>query len=213
MKKVLVLAALAALVSTSAFAATGTISNSKHDLSKYASNTQQQLCVWCHTPHGGGTQAPLWNRGTATAVAVYTSSTLNATPVFATGDAQLCLTCHDGNMSDSLTNLGGAATAPIFAAGTYTSAFTSVANLGTLTNDHPVGFTYDATLVTADGALVAAATVQGYTGANQILFGTNEVWCSSCHDVHAPGLAANFDVPFLRFANNGSALCLKCHAK
>ena len=92
MKKVLVLVAALMLVASGAMAAS--IVNSSHDLSALASNVDGELCVFCHTPHGGGTQAPLWNRGAGVditadlAFEAYASNTLDASMTY-TGDVPL----------------------------------------------------------------------------------------------------------------------------
>lgn len=216
MKKVLVLAAAMALFAAPVLAASGTITNSKHDLSALADNLQGQLCVFCHTPHGGSADAPLWNRGVKdmTIYNAYTSTTKNATIDLTVGDAKLCMTCHDGGMTDNLTNYLGSSTAPTETAPGDLS-FSGIAAIGAddLTNDHPVGFTYNAALATADGELNDPTTA----AVDALLFGTavgsKDMWCSSCHDVHKPGVLANNDVPFLRQSNAGSNLCLTCHNK
>jgi len=81
-------------------------------------------------------------------------------------------------------------------------------NLGTdLTNDHPVNFTYDAALVTADGGsgLKAPGTLAGVK-----LF-SNKVQCASCHDPHTS--ADPSGKALLRVSQTGSALCFACHSK
>jgi predicted CXXCH cytochrome family protein len=66
-----------------------------------------EICVFCHTPHGGAGEtsaAPLWNRKLAasTTYTTYTqtgSSTLEGT-VAAVGSVSLaCLSCHDGTQA------------------------------------------------------------------------------------------------------------------
>ena len=86
----------------------------------------------------------------------------------------------------------------------------STANLlGTdLSNDHPISFTYDGLLATADGGglVTPASTSLVVTGVP--LFGA-KMECASCHDVHNTlGIAK-----LLRVSTVGSALCLKCHSK
>ena len=74
-----------------------------------------QICVFCHTPHGantGVTSAPLWNRATGSATyTVYTSGTMQATAPGNTlnGGASLaCLSCHDGTQAmDNMLNQPG----------------------------------------------------------------------------------------------------------
>ncbi len=65
------------------------------------SNTEQQVCVFCHTPHNAKPSVPLWNKVLPTqAFNMYTSSsTLSPTAkkVKAPGpESMLCLSCHDG---------------------------------------------------------------------------------------------------------------------
>lgn len=201
MKKILVMAALAALVATSASAA---ILGTAHDLSAYAT-ASSETCVFCHTPHGADTTvalAPLWNRSTQNATAVYVGADMeapqNLTAVNAT-DAPLCLSCHDGSVGETLVNEPNAgatdATAYVFSSAT--------ANLGTdMSNDHPVGMDY-ATAQATDGELVDEADA----AVAPLLF-AGDMWCSSCHDVHTDALPT-----FLRISNANSALCTTCHIK
>lgn len=208
MKKVLVLVALATLVSASVYAAG--IKGTKHDLSstgggdiKVAATTE--ICVFCHTPHGASASTkytPLWNRtDTANPTANYNSSSYsqNAATDVITTDAYLCLSCHDGvqqvgalnNQPNSGTVVGA------------TNVVTGTANLGTdLSNDHPIGFVYS-TAQTADGAANLIASPVGITFA-----AGGEMWCSTCHDVHN-----NTNGQFLAINNAGSNLCLACHNK
>ena len=194
MKKIIVLVALVTLTATSAFAA---ISGSAHDLSG-AGTGVDEVCAFCHTPHNGGTQAPLWNRGAGTTVTLeYNSSTMNASSGSGTSDAPLCLSCHDAGSLTSLqmTNIPNG--------DTYNPASLTLAtnaSLGTdLSNDHPVGFSYADSTGDAD---ILAAPINGVA-----LF-DGDVWCSSCHDVHD-----NSNAPFLVMSNSNSDLCLSCHNK
>jgi len=98
----------------------GTIEGSKHDLSSSGSGGRDEICVFCHTPHGANDDldndgnpdadhaerppAPLWNRviTSMATFSMYKSDTLNsdcdATP---SPLSLVCLSCHDsaGNMS------------------------------------------------------------------------------------------------------------------
>jgi len=101
MKKVLVLAAAIALFATPALSA---ITGTKHDLSAYG-GAGNELCVFCHTPHGGATGgiAPLWNRSQVSATNFYNSATLDAATSVASAnltDAPLCLSCHALDITD-----------------------------------------------------------------------------------------------------------------
>ena len=184
------------LTSVSATRATAGVSGTSHDLSGKGWGSDQ-ICIFCHTPHNAGTAAPLWNHTLTTATfTVYSSQTMNAAPGQPDGYSKLCLSCHDGTVA-------------IDSYGTHAGSnnMTGGEALGTnLTNDHPISFTYDAALATADGGLVTpASTSQVVPGVP--LFG-GKMQCSSCHNAHD-----NTKGDFLRLSNSGSALCLKCHVK
>lgn len=204
------------LMATSAGAV---ITGSKHDLSPTGpggglatgNNPEDQLCIYCHTPHHSNTavtDAPLWNHEvTATAAfTLYTSVTLDATTTQPNGVSRLCLSCHDGTVAlDSFGGMAGTA-------GTIAGIGTGSGNVGTdLSNDHPISFVYDTALATADGELWDPATRAAGTGTIQSewLFSGNSFECASCHDVHN-GTGFN---PMLNADNNGSGLCLTCHNK
>ena len=214
MKKFVLVAALV-LFAVPSFALT--IVGTQHDLSSQnlAINAggNDEVCVYCHTPHGADTSvalAPLWNRSTVSAIgAVYGGLDLNAATVttpmtLATinaTDAPLCLSCHGGNVGKALNNPPNVGTLNL-------STYNMSANAGLTTdmsNDHPIGFRYDEVIavdVEFNSAVDAAAS-----GAAFFAVG-NEVWCSSCHDVHD-----NVNGTFLRANNAKSALCLACHIK
>lgn len=130
-----------------------------------------EICVFCHTPHGGDASAavPLWNR-TLNTPSSYTTYDDLGTSTF---DAQVapvgsvsigCLSCHDGTIAlDALLNEPGSGAdnagfsagswsgSDVAGAGTGTGANPAgsslaagiVQNLGTdLTNDHPIGMQY-----------------------------------------------------------------------
>ena len=102
----------------------GSIVNTRHNLTQsfitsgfgYAMNAYrnqyQQVCVYCHTPHGASNavEAPLWNRtvNAAGSYTNYTSGSITQTPENP-GDASLtCLSCHDGSLAvDSTINMPG----------------------------------------------------------------------------------------------------------
>ena len=206
--------------------AAGTVVGSRHDLRASGGGTATgagltEVCVVCHTPHQATTansQDPLWNH-TATATAafgVYASPTLNATPAEIGGAAigaqsvsMLCMSCHDGTVSVlSMYNPPNSGTPTVTAIATRINAagqIISNANMGTtMTDDHPVNFTYNTALATTDGGLRDPAATPAVLA---LLIG-GTVQCSSCHSTHDPT-----NTPFLRVTNAASALCLTCHIK
>jgi predicted CXXCH cytochrome family protein len=182
------------------------ITGSAHDFSGQSWNTTSEICVVCHTPHNAittVTNAPLWNHAVTTATFTpYSSGTLNAVVGQPDGSSKLCLSCHDGTVA--LENFGGVTTG--------TQTISGAALVGTnLSNDHPVSFTYDATLASNDGGLFNPTTTQsglGGTITNTMLI-AGKMQCSSCHDVHNGAGIANLLVK----TNASSALCLTCHDK
>ncbi len=178
------------------------ISGSAHDLSAQSYTTE--ICNVCHTPHNAdtttaGLAAPLWDHAiTSTATfTVYSSATLNASMGQPAGVSKLCLSCHDGSVA--LDAFAGSA-------GNVSNKMTGNAMVGTnLANDHPVSFTYNTALSSADGELFDPSSK---TAVADLLF-SEKVECSSCHDVHNTA-----NLPKLLAVNNtNSALCLTCHDK
>jgi predicted CXXCH cytochrome family protein len=183
------------------------IEGSAHDLKGESYTTE--ICNVCHTPHNATTEtaAPLWDHTvTSASFTVYTSTTLNSSPGQPSGVSKLCLSCHDGSVAIDA-----------FAGGSGTVSVTGDALVGSdLKNDHPISFTYNTALSTADGGLFnpsSATTSIGGTIEADLLFGTagsKTLECGSCHDVHA----ANATTLYLLQINNvDSDLCLTCHNK
>ena len=164
-----------------------------------------QICFPCHTPHNADitvAESPLWNHAvTASSYTLYTSNTLNATMGQPSATSKLCLSCHDGSVA--IDSYGGT---------TGTTTIGGDANFGTnLKKHHPISFTYNDALATADGGLHAPSTTNSGLGSSinsDLLFG-GKMECASCHDVHNGAGVSNL----LRKSNSGSALCLTCHNK
>ncbi len=168
------------------------ISNTKHNFSAdfapklpggasrvVSAVTENQICVFCHAPHGGTvSEGPLWNRELSGAqYPTYSSGSLDSAigpgqPLQQpTGISKLCLSCHDGTMAVGAVNVFEGrftdrigTTEDIAMTGTIAggaiaegpsgrlSGFTRF--LGTdLTNDHPISMTYDSALAAADGEM------------------------------------------------------------
>ena len=175
--------ALGALALLSGSAAAG-ISNTKHNLTstgpgvnKVDSGDTDQICVFCHTPHGAstGAPAPLWNKTLPAASSFTTYATMNSSTIDGqivdVGSVSLaCLSCHDGTQAmDNMFNApGSGAGVGTGATGvsqgyTWTGAnqtdgtLTGIAALGKdLSNDHPIGIEY-----CGGGITGATTTVSG----------------------------------------------------
>ncbi|MDH4101396.1 MAG: cytochrome c3 family protein [Nitrospirota bacterium] len=122
MKRILLVSAAIALVWASSASAMVTIT--KHNFTLSSNNVKLtaggitavngEVCVFCHTPHGAASDAPLWNRQMASAGSYtpYTSSTIDApgarTDRQPQGISLACLSCHDGTIAiDALRNAPG----------------------------------------------------------------------------------------------------------
>ncbi len=182
-----------------------TIAGSAHDFSPETWNASGEICIVCHTPHNAVTlsDAPLWNHELTTQTfTLYASPTLNATMAQPTGSSKLCLSCHDGTVA--LENFGGTTGGTNFVTG---NALVGI----DISDDHPISFTYDAALATADGGLFDPTTASSGLGGtiNDDLLLGGQLQCASCHDVHnGAGIAF-----LLRMNNAASNLCLTCHNK
>jgi predicted CXXCH cytochrome family protein len=168
-------------------------------------------CAGCHTPHNANTsyKALLWNRAYVPTAAAFTPYDVTTNADFKGGAVSLgagsatsllCMSCHDGTTAlNSVINVPAGTT---FKTGTVPGA----SGLGTdLSNDHPVGFSYDAS-ITGQGTPAKLVATPDPTKVK--LFGASgarRVECASCHDVHTSAAR------FLRSPNTNSAMCLACH--
>lgn len=177
-------AAASVLVATAQAAG---ITSTKHNLSSSgtgsnfasAGGATDQICVFCHTPHGSDTSAavPLWNKKLpTTSYATYNSVPASATSsingqILTVGSVSLaCLSCHDGTQAmDNMMNAPGAGGFNAAGAsqawtwtGTKTLASGVVTNLSAdLKNDHPIGIAYCGGGLTGSGAAVSGICGDG----------------------------------------------------
>lgn len=170
-------------------------------------------CFNCHVPHKSGDATdpdaygvPLWSNaqlldGLPT-FTLYSSASLDATDVGQpTGPSKLCLGCHDGSYF-------------VFS---FIPDSKAIFEAGDLASSHPVSFTYDTALATADGSLHDPATVTsglGGTIAEDLLDSQGKMQCTSCHDVHTSGhgdYLLKYDIDAA--AEHEALLCRACHEK
>jgi predicted CXXCH cytochrome family protein len=222
MKHVLGAIVMMALLASSAFAQSlPLMANKKHDLrfssSASVKGASESLCGYCHTPHvpATGIKVPLWSRAklTTTGYTAYSSSTMNSTPTaLATGDenvSAMCMSCHDGTALFSPTAYVKRPYSGTVNTYNTTTTVGDASNLfnGTkygagLSHTHPVNFTYDAALATADGHLES-------TPLNNVPLFSGKMQCASCHDVHSTTSGKFIRNP----GSDHSYLCVSCHQK
>ncbi len=178
------------------FSNMGSIANTRHNLShstlgagsvsqhNAARNNYQEVCVYCHTPHGANQTiaAPLWNRTIkVTNYQTYDelgTTTLTQAVTSTPGPASLtCLSCHDGQTAiDSIINMPGSGMGLISQATTQNTAF-----LNTWNNLPP-------------GALDTTQH-RGINSTNNVLgngTGSDNLGCMVCHSPE--GLAATLGI-------------------
>lgn len=238
MKKLVAVLAFAALSAgaTSAFAgmppASGVV-GSLHDMNAVVGRTDDKLgrvCAFCHTPHNadmGNVAAgslPLWNHQLG---AELTWTTYKwATPLNESldqvsgqdsmaGPSRLCMSCHDGVLAPdqhgtAVPAAGGGPLAGVRAIGLKNGVAGTAYDL---TDDHPIGFSYDDALSARNGAaslslagelaeknlkfasaIAPAGAVSGtylqpdrFANGRKIedvLFQGSIMTCATCHEVH-----------------------------
>jgi len=194
------------IVAALAVAQQDTIVNTKHNLSTSGPGpvqalSEDQVCIFCHTPHGARDVAPLWNRRDSTATYIpYDSPTLRASPGQPTGASKLCLSCHDGTIA--LGDLVSADSAIPMTGDGFMPAGGGL--IGTdLRNDHPISFSYDEAQSESGGELVPAGSLDPAIHLDEL----GMLQCTSCHDPHD-----NQFGDFLVMDNREAALCRGCHA-
>lgn len=185
-------------------------------------------------------QYPLWNKALSSVASygVYSSPSFDAmgTDIADLGGAvagsatvsNLCLSCHDGTVGVNTLYKGQYSPtgrrSPDFGGGINVAVFMPEdAQIGSdtlgLRDEHPINFTYDATLAAKSRNLVVPISdPSGLGGSRTGLQPTvgnflplfdGKMQCATCHDVHDNSTYR----PFLRASTTQSALCLACHGK
>ncbi len=178
--------------------ATAGVVGSQHDLTtgggaQGSTSNTDEVCVFCHTPHGSDTSAPvpLWNKVLG-APGSYTQYSTLQTPTFDSQEAPVgsvslaCLSCHDGTQAMDVVlnspgsggyNPSGSEIDPV-ALGVMTGS--PVPMLGTdLTNDHPISMQYGGggPLATdADGPFTGTLGDPDFVVPQKATVNTNAIW-------------------------------------
>lgn len=197
-----------------------------HNLSSQSGNTKKadtetQICIFCHTPHGSSPAAPLWGRpapqnmgsfllrnglGIANAgivnITLYNSDN-SASGDYPNGASKLCLSCHDG-MTAMGVLLGSTTINMDPIGGDYAVTVE-------LSTSHPVSFVYTSAVQTYLGA--SSYNVPSLTSG--YLDGSSRVQCTSCHQPHQDTKGTGFGIyPFWKgagLAADYDPVCQACH--
>lgn len=160
----------------------GSVANTRHNMTQQpvggvvmngSRNDYNEVCVYCHTPHGANSTvaAPLWNRTIkATTYTVYNSPSLTQ-PVSQPGNNSLiCLSCHDGQTAiDSIINMPGS--------GRYLASQTTSQNVAFLNSWNNSGGALDTAYHRGINSTDSAAG--GYQLGNGT--GSDGIGCLACH--------------------------------
>lgn len=242
-KKARGLAALFALLAAGLLAsapASAQISSSKHNLGSgdalrnTTTSGTDEICVFCHTPHGGVNTGgvPLWNKGlpSGTSYTMYSSSTMDGAAANLTGSVSLaCLSCHDGSQAmDNMINApgsgnynsggatqgytwapGSAAEAAVGTAGaTLGKLGSGVTNLTTdLSNDHPIGIRYCAATGVQGSGNITACTDKDFNIPTKASSGRWFVETAG----GAASLSKNDMILYTRATDETYVECASCH--
>jgi predicted CXXCH cytochrome family protein len=177
-----------------------------HDMSAGTSpvrGSNSSACLYCHAPHSGIAQGPLWSQTLSKQAYTFyssdTSQNLGVQPALGT-NSTLCLSCHDGTVAAGQTVPYG----KLDMSGPVTST------VGTaLESSHP----FSLVLPLQDAAslvptLASNGTTSDTTKAVKLVNGNVE--CSSCHNPHIQRVDL-YSPNFLIRDGRKGALCLSCH--
>ncbi|ORJ62916.1 hypothetical protein [Geothermobacter hydrogeniphilus] len=202
-----------------------------HNLSSLSSSNihaaaggEDRICVFCHTPHGGDPQTPLWNRPDLAlpdssyplyggvveiktiGAAKYTNT--DASIQYPNGASRMCLSCHDG-----VTAIGEVISGEII----DSSMTMSAAGTIDLAKSHPISFVYNSTVM---GLINGRKTSTEYQmppiNSQAPRDSLERMQCTTCHDPHVNTRGVGYSLPFWRNytgveATDYSTTCDACH--
>lgn len=220
MIKKIVLVVVMLSISTNLWAVKGPqdVSAGPHNLGSLGTyqgkaTNEDEVCIFCHTPHGSTPLTPLWNRAltsdgtgfthyTSTTLSTFTSDVTIANRTVNT-ESLLCMSCHDGTvaMNNIINNSNRTGAAPNDPPAMFDTSFgfgvspvigdpdgTPTIQLGkNLTDDHPISFSYaDAYDDTTGNPSFTKlrSVVEAESAGLRFFGGTSRMECSTCHDPH-----------------------------
>lgn len=248
MKKALALLAAAALMAMAGTAMAKSITDSVHNLSvsgktrNVTLSGSTQICIFCHTPHNGTGNLPLWNRNAPTQAAnfqLYSGVGMaNVSYKTFTSDSisLFCMSCHDGSplggtmIYNLPTTLPAAEKTALlnYAGQIGNSVQTNLQAFRTsgLKSTHPINFPVSQANNTQPGAngagdLAAVTTVgtgkalasANNPGLNFPLYKSSRSLDSTFECSSCHSVHDDANTAFLRDTMAGSKLCLGCHLK
>lgn len=200
----------ALLVGCAAVLVAAGVEDTRHNLSvsgpgPIRSADQDQICIFCHVPHGAPRQAGGWSPEAQTPwYEPYQSATLGATPGQPDGASRQCLSCHDGTIASSAAGVGVLPfSAPRVGARGAARASDIATRLG---GTHPVSVSHAEAVVRRDPALGSRLVPEP-----ELLDPQGKVQCTSCHDPHEDPARSGAAVPPFWRGSSFDAVCTTCH--
>ena len=167
-------------------------------------------CQYCHAPHSGIGQGPLWGQKYSTqAYTMYSSNTIPQLDTFqqpATGGpSSLCMSCHDGTVAPGTTQPYGSVTMQ----GKMYQGDILDPNLdGNLQGSHP--FSFNKLQDSPDLVQGLATTHQTADPLHKVHLVRGNVECESCHNPHVQNID-KLSLNFLVRDSSSGQMCLACH--
>ncbi len=206
-------------------AALAAIANSRHDLSvnstnggiKAAAGGPDQICIFCHTPHGARAQQLIWNQAFSTNptsgwAGAQTTTAGTPLPADINAVSKRCLNCHDGSVAiGDLANAGGGVAGQITLTDprvpSHITANALNANAGgnrvgvggNMDNNHPVSVPYP------------GQTGSGYTSLPTTYNATTTAGCTGGAVNCISGSAAGLAMKLFGAAGSLQVECATCH--
>lgn len=218
----------------------GGANNNPHNLSSSSSSAihapaggENEICIFCHTPHGASSQSTLWNRPALgqpdTSYPLYGGQLVikedfpgspagsqnrsqyknDGSVTYPNGASRMCMSCHDG-----VTAVG-----EVLNGGTLANLTMSVQGTINLSASHPISFVYDDAVKNDINAARGANTYQIPTTPSRApRDAQSRMQCTTCHEPHLNTQVGTYPYPFWRNAGVGAtptddynATCNECH--
>lgn len=170
---------------------------------KIKSNSKEDICGFCHTPHSAEPKVPLWgHKISSSSYKLYFSKTLDSFLSQPSNQSKLCLSCHDGTIA--LWDKGNEK---------IKIDKTSKGFMGLdLSGSHPVSFSIDDSIIFLNNQkdLNLKPLLEIKKEFKDKSYGTEfEMECTTCHDPHK-NIYSEGEIPFGK-KEKFNNLCLSCH--
>jgi hypothetical protein len=223
MRTLFYVSAISFLLSPSVAAQHAGVASTLHNLSvtgpgEFKSQTETEVCKFCHIPHNAVVPEPLWGHALSK-VAQYKvprirrGGKVGEPAPQPDGSSRMCLSCHDGTVA--LGKIAGKSKR-VKMAGAERLGPGQKGFLGTdLSGSHPISFVVpDGDPGGADGArdMVIKPLPANESAGGALLDNKGKMQCTTCHDPHSDQYYQLDRVPHFWARPTVEEVCLTCHA-